>query len=137
MTPQEWHAIVDEVNRLWGKTAKWGKAKEDVWRFARTLDYQATHDTVTRLFESDRPNAPSPSEVISQTKTTGGTIPLDGECHHPNLAVTSWHDDGTGKDGLCARCLTVFRWPAGRIRSVGALEAAAKRRVAGEDRVPG
>jgi len=136
MTPTQWHAVCDEVESLWGTSAKWKNAKDAVWKFAQNIDAQTAHDMIERYFMSNKVHPPSPSEVISQTVTAGGIVADTRPCTHRNYAILEYWEDGTGKTGLCAACHTEIHWPAGRIRTMGDWEERAKAKVGSEPDVP-
>ena len=136
MTVNEWIAVCDEIESLWGPSVKWKNAKDGVWKFARNVDAQTAHATVERYFMGNKIHPPSPSEVISQTITAGGIVVSTAPCRHSTFAIFTFHEDGTGKTGMCVQCKTEFRWPPLKIRTPGDWEDRAKARQASEPDVP-
>lgn len=129
MTPGEWHEICDLVESLWGKSQKWSKARDAVYRMARPMDYMVTRQTVEHLFMDNREYPPSASEVLSRVKNAGGvTQDVGGPCRHPNHMIESFHDDGSAKETICVVCRTEFRHTAGKVFTVGDLEERLRQR---------
>jgi nitrite reductase/ring-hydroxylating ferredoxin subunit len=126
VNPTQWHQVVDEVNSLWGPSAKWSKAKDSVWKYAQAISSEEALATVARLFLSDQAHPPTPSEIISKTRAAGGVVALSGPCPHETFAITEWHADGTGKAGICVRCHETFQWPPLKIRTPGDWEDRAR-----------
>lgn len=126
MTPAEWESICTEVASLWGPSVKWRTAKEAVWKYARNVDAATAHATVEGYFLNDNTHPPSPSEIISKARAAGGVVAMTGPCPHRNVAVFTYHDDGTGETGMCSACKVGFKWHPGKIRTVGDWEKRAK-----------
>jgi len=123
MNEKQWTAVCRQVDNLWGTTHKWQTAREAAWQYARNLEYDAMTEAVQDFMLEGKQHAPSPSEVISRTRSRGGLIAGTFEpresCRHATFAIVSYHDDGTAADGLCIQCRTDLTWAPGQQRSVG------------------
>lgn len=133
MNEREWQKTVSEIHDLWGASAKWTSARTAVYEHAADLDYAATKAAIKAYFDEGLKVAPSPSEVITRTRSAGGTIrQAIGACRHPNKAILTYHTDGSAKTGICASCPKELTFTPGQVRTVGDLEERARRRASGE-----
>ena len=109
MTVDEWKAIVDEIESLWGRTAKWSKA-DAAYRHARSIPHQAASAAVEQAFLRGTATAPSPAEVIAQARgfmdapVTRDEIERYCAVHDHDYGIVE-ETDGI-RTGICQRCRT-------------------------------
>lgn len=107
MTVEEWKAVVDEIESMWGKSGKWTKA-DAAYRHARPIPYDAARMAVEQLFLRGAATAPSPAEVITNARSfmdaplTRDEISRFCDIHGHQYGIVE-EADGV-RTGICGKC---------------------------------
>ncbi len=63
MMADEWKEIMEDVESLWGRTAKWAKADRS-FKYAQMLPAKAARSAVESIYLDGADTAPSPAKVL-------------------------------------------------------------------------
>jgi hypothetical protein len=124
MTPDDWKMVVDEVEGLWGKSAKWRNA-DRAFKYARAIPAAAARSAVEVLFMAGGA-APYPADLISTARSLMDDVMTADEV--ARYCETNGHafgvvDEVNGvRTGICGRCRVEVEKPAGLMRTLGEVE---------------
>ena len=125
MLPSEWGEIVEEVESLWGRSAKWQKA-DAAFRFARPVPAAAARAAIESLFLAGEKNAPSPAEVIANARSRIDSTTTVEEtrryCEAEGHIYAIVDEANSIRVGVCARCRDEISVPATLLATEGERE---------------
>ena len=124
MTPDDWAMIVDEVEGLWGKSAKWRNA-DRAFKYARGIPPSAGRSAVEVLFMAGGA-APYPADLLSTARSMmDAPMSEDEMARYCTLDGHSFGivDETQGiRTGICRRCRAEVKKPSGLMPTIGEVE---------------